>query len=122
MTAVPLLHIGYLFLVALLLSVGQIALKILARNLGGIDSIADLLLRGVMSPLLWLAFAIYGAVMVFWVWLLTFIPLNVAYPFVMLTLAIVPILSYFVLSETVSLRYLIGLGLMMAGAIILVPR
>ena len=118
----PPLHILYLVSVAGLLSVGQVLLKIVALRAADAAPGAGLLINMLSIPLFWITGVVYGLVMVFWVWILTFIPLSLAYPFLMLSLVIVPILCYFFLSETITSRYWIGLALMTLGAYVLVQR
>ena len=119
---IPVLHIAYLVSVAALLSAGQVLLKIIALRAAETGTGGGLLINMLSIPLFWLTGAVYGLVMVFWVWLLTFIPLNLAYPFLMLSLIFVPILSHFFLSEDISARYWFGLTLMSTGAYVLVQR
>jgi drug/metabolite transporter (DMT)-like permease len=61
------------------------------------------------------ALVLYGALSVFWVWILTFTPLSRAYPFVALAFALTPALGAWLFGEAVSLRLIIGMLLILCG-------
>ncbi|MBM3390155.1 MAG: hypothetical protein FJY26_11780 [Betaproteobacteria bacterium] len=63
----------------------------------------------------WLGLAIYGGATLAWLALLRTVPLSVAYPFFALAFFIVPLLSWWVLGEAVSLRHWVGALLISAG-------
>ena len=54
------------------------------------------------------AIVLYGLLTLYWVWLLTFIPLNKAYPFVSLSFIFTFISSYIIFKEQLSLNMIIG--------------
>jgi drug/metabolite transporter (DMT)-like permease len=64
------------------------------------------------------AIALYVALTVLWVWILTFTPLSRAYPFVALAFAITPLLAGFVFGEAVTVRLMLGLGLILCGLLL----
>lgn len=57
----------------------------------------------------------YGFITLLWIWLLSRADLGRLYPFMALAFAVVPIQSYFFLGETFSVRYFIGIALIMIG-------
>jgi len=61
------------------------------------------------------AIALYAALAVFWVWLLTFTPLARAYPFVALAFALTPVCAGLLFGEVISVRLWFGLLLILAG-------
>ena len=63
----------------------------------------------------WATGLIYALSMVYWIWVLARVPLSIAYPIATLSLAIVPLLSWFVFSEPLSFKYWIGIFLMLGG-------
>lgn len=63
--------------------------------------------------------ASYAILLVFWVWLLTFIPLSRAYPFTIISIAVATIGSWFFFGETLTPKFLIGLFIIAIGLIIL---
>ncbi len=67
------------------------------------------------------ALCIYGAATVLWVWVLRFIPLNVAYPVYALAFIIVPVASYFLLTEPIGLKHLLG-GLLIVAGVFVIAR
>ena len=69
----------------------------------------------VQSPYFIAAIALYAALAVFWVWLLTFTPLSRAYPFVGLAFALTPVFAGLLFGEVISVRLWFGLLLILAG-------
>lgn len=65
------------------------------------------------------AVALYVALTVLWVWLLTFIPLSRAYPFVALAFAITPLLGGIVFVEPITARLLAGITLLLGGLLLI---
>ena len=61
------------------------------------------------------ALALYAALTVLWVWILTFTPLSRAYPFVALAFALTPALGGLVFAEPISLRLVVGIALILCG-------
>ncbi|MDJ1173672.1 EamA family transporter [Roseofilum capinflatum] len=111
--------ITYLIACVFSISLGQLLFK-LAANFSNTHSPQGLTLMSYLSnPYLWSALIIYGSATLFWMWLLRFIPLNQAYPFMALAFVIVPLLSSLFLGEKVDARYLVGVALIMSGLIIM---
>jgi drug/metabolite transporter (DMT)-like permease len=93
---------------------GQLLFKLAAvRGTAGRAGagIAALVLNGYFVA----AVILYAALTVLWVWILSFTPLSRAYPFVALAFALTPALGAVFLSEPVSARLVIGVGLILAG-------
>ena len=61
------------------------------------------------------ALVLYAALAGLWVWILTFTPLSRAYPFVALAFALTPALGGLVFAEPISVRLVIGIGLILCG-------
>jgi drug/metabolite transporter (DMT)-like permease len=61
------------------------------------------------------ALALYAALAILWVWVLSFTPLSRAYPFVALAFAVTPLLGGLVFDETISLRLVFGVLLILSG-------
>ena len=61
------------------------------------------------------AVLLYAALTVLWVWILNFTPLSRAYVFVALAFAVTPLLGAFVFAEPISVRLVIGIGLVFCG-------
>ena len=64
------------------------------------------------------AVVLYVALTVLWVWILTFTPLSRAYPFVALAFAITPLLGGFVFGEAMTVRLMLGIGLILCGLLL----
>lgn len=65
------------------------------------------------------ALSIYGVATILWIWVLRFIPLNVAYPVFALAFVIVPIAAYFLLNEPIGYHHLIGGALIVVGVVVI---
>ena len=103
-----------LLLFSLALAAGQLLFKLGANQGEAARSLAgafELLLR----PAILCALVLYGGATLLWTYLLTKIPLTVAYPFAALAFVFVPLGARFFLGEQLSLRYGIGMGLILAG-------
>ena len=61
------------------------------------------------------ALVLYAALAGLWVWILTFTPLSRAYPFVALAFALTPALGGLMFAEPISVRLVIGIGLILCG-------
>ncbi|NGO51262.1 EamA family transporter [Allomesorhizobium camelthorni] len=116
MNGLPLPVLAGLVFTPLLISAGQILFKLTSARAGGTDAAG--LLAVLVDPYLIAAFAIYGIGTIVWVYVLKSVPLTVAYPFMALTFCAVPLLAWFLLGETLSLRYAIGAGLIIAGLLV----
>lgn len=71
------------------------------------------------NPWLVGAVALYAALTLLWVWILSFTPLSLAYPFVALALAVTPLAAHWAFGEALSAGHLAGLGLVLAGLVVM---
>lgn len=114
----------HIFLVSLFsvgMGAGQLLLKYSAQR-QSIHELSNLYSRLLFLLLDWpflLGAMSYGFLLVFWVWLLTFIPLSSAYPFTILSLAVASLGGYAFFGETLTPRFLIGLAIIGLGLIVL---
>jgi drug/metabolite transporter (DMT)-like permease len=97
------------------MSAGQLLFK-MAANYGT----ADVGVVGRLLPLCYnlyflSALVLYAGFAFLWVWILSFTPLSRAYPFVALAFALTPLLAVSLFGETISLRLIIGLLLILGG-------
>jgi undecaprenyl phosphate-alpha-L-ara4N flippase subunit ArnE len=67
------------------------------------------------QPLIWLGVTFWVVESIAWVFALQRLPLSVAYPFMTLTYAAVPLAGLLLLKERMSRRQLAGAGLIFAG-------
>lgn len=95
----------------LLISIGQVLFKFSALRAdpkGGLWVLAT-------SPYLLAAGVIYVGATFLWVVQLKYLPLNRAYPLFALTFIVVPLLGNWLFGERLSLPYLLGSMLVIAG-------
>lgn len=103
----------YLALVicVLCISAGQVLFKLSANSLRETVSLWSLLL----NPIFIVSIVLYGLTTIGWVWCLQEVPLNKAYVFMSLAYIIVPILGLLFFKETLTVRYLFSVALIIAG-------
>jgi drug/metabolite transporter (DMT)-like permease len=97
---------------------GQLLFKAAALRYAAEAPLGERLLSLVQNVYFLAAIALYVALTVLWVWILTFTPLSRAYPFVALAFAITPLLAGFVFGEAMTARLLIGLGFILCGLLL----
>jgi drug/metabolite transporter (DMT)-like permease len=66
------------------------------------------------------AVALYGALTILWVWILTSVPLSRAYPFAVLAFVFTPVFAVLFFNEAVNVWYFVGMALILSGLAILV--
>lgn len=95
----------------LMVSGGQVLFKVLGLRLHSTASLLEPKTLAIAA----IAFFIYIGASLLWVWLLRTVPLSRAYPFTAGTLVLVPLLSVWLLNESVSMTYMGGAALVIAG-------
>lgn len=114
-----------LFSVALILvsvafaTVGQFTLKSamnhVTRHQTGHHSAVDTLLQAAREPRLWAGLALFGVSAVFWLVVLSKVPLSFAYPFVGLSYVVIVFVARVVLHEHVPALRWVGVAVVAAG-------
>ena len=104
-----------IFLIVMLCSTmlaagGQILFRLGAK---GREQVLDLINVAVLGGIV-----CYGLSTLLWIWALSRAPLTYAYPFTLLTFALVYLGSAVVLREYLPLQVMAGLGLMMCGLVV----
>jgi multidrug transporter EmrE-like cation transporter len=94
---------------------GQLLFKAAAIQAAGDAPLAGRLLGLMQNGYFLGAIALYAALSVLWVWVLTFTPLSRAYPFVAIAFALTPVLGCILFGEPLSARLLIGLAVIVGG-------
>jgi drug/metabolite transporter (DMT)-like permease len=113
----PWIHIALVGCVVLLAG-GQIVLKKAAVAYSQVNAIfANPVMLALSAGLL-----LYATSSILWVWLLQYVPLNRAYPYVAIAFVLVPIASWWVFGETIDARYCVGVLLIVAGIILTLAR
>ena len=99
------------------ISLGQILFKISSvtiRKPFGVSSVIDLMFNGYFVGAIFL----YGAMTFMWVWILTRLPLAVAYPFNALVFVFVPIFAFWFVGEHLRWPTLAGAAIICVGVCI----
>jgi drug/metabolite transporter (DMT)-like permease len=98
------------------MSAGQLLFKMAANSYGTVNAgTGDRLLALFYNLYFLSAVVLYAGFALLWVWILSFTPLSRAYPFVALAFALTPLLAGSLFGETISLRLIIGVLLILAG-------
>ena len=104
------------FFVVVMIAVGQIAFKLAANRV--MENPAEAWFRQWLNSPMIAALLIYGIATGIWVWVLRYVPLNVAYPVFALAFLMVPVMTYFFLGEPIGWRHFVGGALIVAGVIV----
>jgi|SRR6185437_1743797 len=104
--------IAAILIVVTLLSIGQVLFKYASRNM---DLVRP---HTLLSLPLLMALTIYGVATICWLFVLTKIPLNIAFPFYGLVFLIVPALSWVALKERLDAATVIGSVVIAVGVVI----
>jgi drug/metabolite transporter (DMT)-like permease len=105
-----------LLLFTTLMAFGQFLFKHSALALSGLG-LSDSLLALARLPVFYAALVLYGGSTLLWVWILTRVPLSLAYPFVAVVMILVPVMGWICFDEHLSPAYWIGAGLIIAGVL-----
>jgi drug/metabolite transporter (DMT)-like permease len=108
-----------LVIISMVLAGGQLLFKMSANRIVFDEGLGPLV-ASFFSPAMIFAVTIFGVATILWVVLLSGVPLNRAYPFLMLSFLFVPIVSSFAFGEQLSTSYFVGLFMMMGGAAVIV--
>jgi drug/metabolite transporter (DMT)-like permease len=102
---------------ALALPLGQTLFKFAALNNERLSG--PLLMRLVTNLPLLGAFAWYGLTALFWFYILTRVPLSLAYAFSIIGSGLVPLIAWLVFKEPLGWRFAAGYALMLAGFLVI---
>lgn len=106
--------VAALLLVIVLMAAGQVLFK--ATAIAWQDE-GTLLNAKVLSRLI-PSLVIYAVATLAWIWLLQYVELARAYPFMALTFVIVPMLSVYFFGESQNWMYYVGVALICAGVVV----
>jgi multidrug transporter EmrE-like cation transporter len=103
---------------------GQLTLKSAMNHVGRIGTaevraVGDTVLRAAREPRLWAGLLLFGISSIFWLVVLSRVPLSVAYPFVGVGYIIIVLLSRLVLHENVPALRWAGVFVVAAGIAII---
>jgi len=97
------------------MSAGQLLFKLSAKSFKESQNSGENLVVSMLNWNFTLAVFLYAALTIYWVWLLTFIPLSKGYPFVAVSIAITVIASWRIFGEQLSVIQLVGFGSILIG-------
>ena len=101
----------------LLVAGGQILFKIVGQRMAGIDAASFRTM--LFDPYFGAAMGVYAIATVAWILVLRVAPLGAAYSFMALGFLFVPLASWVLFGEALTLRYLTGAVLIMAGLVVI---
>ncbi|MEZ5871805.1 MAG: EamA family transporter [Nitratireductor sp.] len=111
------LDLALLVIVPVMISFGQFLFKMAGKNLTG--NIGKDLIGIAFQPYFIGAMALYGIASFLWVIALSKTDISKAYPFMASGFIVVPLLGYFLLSETLSLPFFLGTAMIVAGIVVI---
>lgn len=109
--------------VAFLLALGQLLLKAGVQTAGaesGKAVLPTLILSLAATWQFWAAILVCGCVVLVWAWILTFIPLSRAYPFVVLAFVFTAILESVCFGVQISPKFFVGCSFILLGLLVIV--
>ena len=99
---------------------GQLLFKLAAQQLTPGATLVEKLTELAGNAWFYAAFALYCALALAWIWILTFTPLSRAYAFVAVAFAITPLLGAWVFAEPVGWRLVGGIVMIAVGLFLVV--
>ena len=113
--------IAILLTYSVALAGGQVLFKLAALRFAPAARWTDNVVSLALNPYLVVAVLLYALLSAVWVWVLTFVPLSTAYPFVALTFVLTVASGALFFGEPVSVRLVLG-GLMIIAGLIVITR
>lgn len=104
-------------LTAVSMAFGQLCFKLGAPRWRG-DTVPALITSFLSNPLLMGAIGLYAITILIWIYVLKSLPLSIAYPLTAISYVLVPLLSWLLLNEKLTINTLIGGALIVAGVLI----
>jgi drug/metabolite transporter (DMT)-like permease len=100
------------------MALGQILFKSVSSSMRTDSGFVDAGVALLLNIHFLIALAIYLALTILWVWLLTFTPLSRAYLFSAGSFLLVPVLSHWLFGEPLSPNVLLGMVAIAAGVVL----
>ena len=115
--------IGMILLSVTFAAVAQVTLKTGVNRVtddtgGALNIDGDSLKALAGSPIVWLGLVLFGLSAIVWLVVLSRATLSFAYPFASLSYVLILVLGHFVLDEQVTSLRLAGVGLIIAGVVL----
>jgi drug/metabolite transporter (DMT)-like permease len=100
------------------ISIGQVLLKLAALHIRepgpGQERFGLYLINGYLFA----GVTVLGCSTLLWTWILRWVPLNAAYPYMALAFVFVPLICFLLLGEPMSWKQLLGTVLIVAGVVV----
>lgn len=93
---------------------GQLLFKLGAAKWGG-EKLSDWIVSFATNPYLMMAVFLYAITILAWIYVLKVLPLSIAYPLTALAYIIVPVMSYFLVGEKITVATIAGSLVIMLG-------
>lgn len=106
------MQLSFILVTVMALSIGQILFKMVAPTL---EFSPQAFIPSLFNVKLIVALSVYFGATILWLAVLKTVPLRIAYPFISLAYFVVPILSHFIFSETLSWNTYAGALLIALG-------
>ena len=116
MTTINPLTLCMLVMTPIMVALGQVMFKMTGHRLAEAGDAPFYSIA--WNPIFLAAIALYGGATLAWVYVLKSVPLAYAYSFMALTFVAVPLLAALWLDEPLTLKYALGLGLIVAGLLV----
>lgn len=115
-TAIILFSVSCSAFAHLLLKIGM---SPVAASMKDGTSAVSIMSGAALNPLVWAGIGLHVFALVTWLYVLSRVDVSYAYPFISLGFVIVASISYFALDEQMSVIRLIGMLVIVAGAVII---
>lgn len=96
------------------MTIGQVLFKQVAINYNKVGTVYDISVIGILA----VAGVMYVTSSGLWVWALRYVEISKAYPYFALGFVFVPLLGAWVFGEALSLRYGLGVLLIVGGVVL----
>jgi drug/metabolite transporter (DMT)-like permease len=100
--------------IAVSLAAGQYLFKRAGLSIQG-QPIAKGLLSLAVSPSLYVALALYGGTTLLWIFVLSRVPITLAYPWIAAATAAVPVIGWLAFGEHVGPAFWVGFAMILIG-------
>lgn len=101
---------------------GELLFKIGMNRIGSFEfspaSIGTVLPRILLNPFIWIGFIGFGLGAVFWLAVLSRVPLSIAYPILALSYFVVVVEARLILHEHVTWKRVVGVGIIVVGVVV----
>jgi hypothetical protein len=113
-------YMAALIAFAIVLGLSQLVLKkAVVTSQVGAESFWSLPFKMLGNGYFWMAVALYGALALAWVWIITKVPISKAYPFVVLSFLVVAVLEQQAFGVAFEPKFVLGAALVLGGLLLI---